>query len=116
MVPCRPLLNFVGLYNAPDGSRRRGLLSNDSSPGSTGAGAGGGLTPGSPGASSSPALLSELSVSSAVAAAAARGSYPAWCAKTKWRTELVPRGLRLLPADLFGAMVDTGARRGVKRR
>ncbi len=129
LARCRPLLNFVGVYNAPSGSsdsaRRRGLLSNTTASGGGGSSAApsnakaltvSGSAGDSPSLAFSPAATSELSATSAGTVAAAGGIYPAWCPNTKWRTELVPQGKRLLPADLFGAMVATGAQRGVKRR
>lgn len=123
------MLNFVGGFNAPSGSgggnRRRGLLSNvtvpgdDSSPAGTGdanADALNGASAYSPSLADSPPAFSELSAAGSNVVSAAAGLYPAWCANTKWRTELVPRGKRLQPADLLSAMVATGVKRGVKRR
>ncbi|KAL4458885.1 hypothetical protein ABPG75_013750 [Micractinium tetrahymenae] len=118
-----PLLNFVGQYNAPDGSgssgggsRRRSLLANSilvPGEGSTAA-QGGSADDSSTADSPSPAPVPGLSSGSELVASA-QGTYPAWCTATKWRTELVEQGQRLLPADLYSAMVATGVQRKVKR-
>ena len=44
---------------------------------------------------------------------AARASTPNWCAKQRWRVDLVGSGKQLFPADLAGAMVAARKNRRV---